>query len=81
MSNKSVVLVQPVPTVVEELELALAKAKAGQLRTVAIVGRLQGGDVFTAYDTDDIFLMISTLEMLKFDLLSAGAKIPTEDPR
>ena len=81
MSSKPVQLMQPIPNVVEELELALAKAKAGELRTVVIGGRLQGGDMFTAYDTDDMFNIIASLEMLKFDLLNASRKIPTTDPR
>lgn len=81
MSSKPVQLMQPVSTVVEHLELALAKAKAGELRTVAIAGRLQGGDTFTAYDTNDVFNIVATLEVLKFDLLAACEKTPTKDPR
>lgn len=81
MSSKPVPLMQPVPNVVEELELALAKAKTGELRTVAIAGRLQGGDMFTAYDTDDLFILVAAVEILKFDLLNAGRRVPTTDPR
>lgn len=81
-SNKiAEIRAKPVKTVVDELELALAKAKAGELRTVAIVGQLKGGDMFTAFDTDDLFIMVASLEQMKFDLLNASFKVPTNDPR
>lgn len=72
---------EPVGTVIEELELALAKAKSGELRTVAIVGQLKSGNMFMAYDADDVFVMIASLELMKFDLISAPDKVPTNDPR
>ncbi|MGB0855388.1 MAG: hypothetical protein ACPGSI_18975 [Pikeienuella sp.] len=61
----------PDEDVVRELENALRLAKSGDLRSVALVGTLTGGENLTAYATDDAPEAIGLLEYLKFTLCMA----------
>lgn len=74
MSNLKRIDLDPVAEVVSHLEVALERARKGELRTIALVGRINGGDYFTAFDTDDVFSGVAMCELLKFDLLRAAKK-------
>jgi hypothetical protein len=56
---------KPVQTVIDRLEEALEKAKAGELRSVAIVGLASDQTIWTHYATDDIAKLLGEMEILK----------------
>ena len=60
---------EPVEAVVEELETALAQAKSGKLRSVAMVGTMVGNETYTAFANNDIPETVGSLELLKWRLI------------
>lgn len=57
---------QPVARVVDLLEKALARAKTGELRSVAIAGVLGNHDATTAYEHEDhIFALLGSVSYLQ----------------
>lgn len=59
---------EPDEDVVGVLETALEKARAGELRTVAVVGDLTGNQTYTNFATHDMQAMIGMLAFLQFSL-------------
>lgn len=61
---------EPVVGVVETLEDALALAKAGQLRSVAVVGSMVGHRSLTAHSGDDYIVLLGHLSLLNGTLVN-----------
>ena len=61
---------EPVVAVVDLLEKALAKAKAGELREVALIGQLTGNRTYSAFDTKDIPSLCGQLLLLQHNMLA-----------
>lgn len=55
---------EPDHDTVEKLEHALALAKAGELRSVALVGSLIGHETYTAYSSDDLIEVMGSIAYL-----------------
>lgn len=68
----------PDPAIVEELELALALAKEGKLRTVVLAGGLSGGNVYTTWVSKDAIPLLGHLAILQNKLVHA---LPVVDRR
>ena len=56
----------PDADVVAVLEDALAMARSGELRSIALAGELTGHRTFTAFETDDTLKTIALLSFLHF---------------
>lgn len=59
---------KPDPDVIEALEEALALAKSGELRTVALVGELAGLRTFTTFTMQDMQRQIGAVSFLHHTL-------------
>ena len=57
------------PNVVTALETALDLARKGELREIALGGRLSNGSDYSAYSVYDATLMIGLLQMAQFGLM------------
>lgn len=76
--------IRPEPQTVSILEDALAEARAGRLRGVAVCGILQGGEVYYSYATEDNMLLIAQLARMQHMVLTnsydTGHPINAENP-
>ena len=72
----------PAPGLVELLERMLADARSGELREIAVAGRLTGDEVVTYYGGEnmDLFRIIGAMRLLEHRLLS-GVEVTREGER
>ncbi|MEO1024040.1 MAG: hypothetical protein AAFX07_00620 [Pseudomonadota bacterium] len=62
---------RPVPEVVEALEFALAEAKAGRLRNVAIVAEGSSGDThFNTWGLENNVALVGMLQRVQYNVLA-----------
>jgi hypothetical protein len=61
---------QPVPEVVEALELSLEDAKQGLIRNIAIVGEgSENNSLYTCFGVEDSMVLVGLLERVKIRIL------------
>jgi hypothetical protein len=61
--------IEPDPTLVALLEDYLARAKEGELRSVAICGHLTGARVCSGYGGENYAMLLGSIEILKARIL------------
>lgn len=76
IKSLSEVKLKPDHEVILEMEKALDMAKSGELRSFGLVGRKADGNAYSAFQTDDIFLLVAMLELLKLDLFRSAKALP-----
>lgn len=69
---------EPDSAVIETLEVALEKARSGELRSVVLVGDLIGNRTFTAYSTDNLSTEIGNLSFMLHKLCAAKTELVEE---